>query len=131
VFVQKKSKKKKKARRANVGLVSDQKISTGRIGGERNKILGNVAESRLTKMGGEILTAKPGVKGFGGTKVGRGGIENNEKLIEKHLNESKRVIIFQNVGIDIANDENLEIVKEEPISQLHKNRTRAPCDDIS
>ena len=84
----------------------------------------SVSQRRPAKIGGEILTAKPRFEFLSGKKVSLAVIGKNEKLIEKHLNKSKNVSMFQNDGIDKANDGNLEIVKEEPSSQFYKNRAR-------
>ena len=88
VFVQKKSKKTKKA---SAGLGGERKITTGHPGFRRNAVIGSLAERRLAKMGGEILTAKPGVEGLSGTQVSLIVIEKKEKVIEKHLSKSKKV----------------------------------------
>jgi hypothetical protein len=96
VFVQKRSKKTKKAIRANPGLGIDQKISNGCRGGRRNTFVGLAPEKRPAKMGGEILVAKPGVEGLNRTQVGKGMIEKNKNLIKKHLNKPNRISSLQN-----------------------------------
>jgi hypothetical protein len=58
--------------------------------------VGSVPEKRQAKMGGEILTAKPGVEGLGLTQVGRGMIVKNKNMIKKHLNKPNRISSLQN-----------------------------------
>ena len=91
VIIQKKSKKTKKA---TTRLRSIEKISTGRIGG-RKPIMGSVSERRPAKMGGEILTGKPGSAGLRASQLGGGMIEKNKNLIKKHLKMPSRISSLQ------------------------------------
>jgi hypothetical protein len=96
VFVQKKSKKTKKATRFTPELVINQKINNGWIGGRRNMVAGSVSERRQAKMGSEILTEKPGSVPLHDGQVARGMIEKKKNLINKHSNKHKGISSFGN-----------------------------------
>ena len=92
--------------------------------------MGSVSERRPAKMGGEILTGKPGSAGLRAAQLGGGMIEKNKNLIKKHLKMPSRISSLQIQGNGKANDGNLAVVKEEPNRQLDENWESELSEDV-